>query len=170
MAPANDSESEKEPEQELSPEDELGMYTCLAADDAAANQFTLDNLEKTWRSPIYTFFKPEVTLQYHDGRPCHFFACATKKCKLCAGGMQHFQDSKDKSSTANLKHHVVQCFGEDTVNAAVAGKKTDNCGRLIFSLFACKGKQPVKHSHRVHTNPKVRYVNLEFFSANYYLL
>jgi len=41
MAPANDSKAEKaddgnsefdsEPEQELSPEDELGMYTCLCS-------------------------------------------------------------------------------------------------------------------------------------------
>ena len=61
---------------------------------------------------------------------------------------------------ANLKHHVVRCFGEDAVSAAVTGKKADNCSCSIFSLFARKGKQPVKHSHCVHTNPEVQYVNL----------
>ena len=43
----------------------------FAADDTAANQFTPDSLKKTWQSPIHTFFKPEVTLQYHDGQSCH---------------------------------------------------------------------------------------------------
>ena len=71
---------------------------------------------------------------------------------------------------ANLKHHMVWCFGKDTVNAAVTGKKTDNHSHSIFSLFACKGKQLVKHSHHVHTNPKVWYINLELILANYYLL
>ena len=71
---------------------------------------------------------------------------------------------------ANLKHHTVQCFGEDTVNAAITGKKTDNGSHSIFSLFAHKGKQLVKHLHCVHTNPEVWYANLELIFANYYLL
>lgn len=125
MAPVSDSEAEKaddvnsefdsEPEQELSPENDLGMYTCLfVADDTTANQFTIDNLKKTWQLPIYTFFKPKVTPQYHHGWLCHIFACVTKKCKLCVGGVQCSQDSKDISLMADLKHHAVQCFGKDT--------------------------------------------------------
>ncbi|KAG1720839.1 hypothetical protein EDB19DRAFT_1835776 [Suillus lakei] len=66
------------------------------------------------------FFKPTVIFQYHDMQPCHFFTCAAPTCKLCAGGVHQFQDSKDKSSTANLKHHIVHCFGEDAVNAAIS--------------------------------------------------
>ena len=47
------------------------------------------------------------------------------------------------------------------MNAALTGKKVqDYSSRSIFSLFARKGKQPVKHSHRVHTNSEVRYINL----------
>jgi len=73
----------------------------------------------------------------------------------------HYQDSKDKSSTANLKHHVVpvhalHCFGEDAVNDVIAGKEHSNSSRGILALFTRKGKQPVKYSHRVHTNPEVR--------------
>ena len=133
----------------------------LLRSDTATNKFVPENLKKTWWSPIYTFFKPDVTLQYHEGQPYHFFACAAEKCKLRVGGMWHFQDSKDKSSTANLKHHVIWCFGEDAVNAALTGKKVqDNSSCSIFSLFAHKGKQPVKHSHHVHTNPEVWYINL----------
>ena len=129
----------------------------LLHSDTATNKFVPENLKKTWQSLIYTFFKPDITLQYHEGRPYHFFACAAEKCKLCVGGVRHFQDLKDKSSTANLKHHVIRCSGKDAVNAALTGKKVqDNGSHSIFSLFARKGKQPVKHSHHVHTNPKVR--------------
>ena len=57
---------------------------------------------------------------------------------------------------ANLKHHALRCFGEDAVNAAVAGKHAADRDVSVFALFARKGKQPVKYSHRVHTNPEVR--------------
>lgn len=73
-----------------------------------------------------------------------------------AGGVRRFQDSKDKSSTANLKYHALRCFGEDAVNAAINGKQAPKPNRSIFALFARKGKQPAKYSHRVHTNPEVR--------------
>ena len=122
-------------------------------------------LQEHWRSPIYTFFKPDVVFQYHDGRPSHFFTCAAPKCKLRAGGIRCYQDSKDKASTANLKHHALRCFGEDAVNAAIAGKEHTNHSRGILALFARKGKQPVKYSHRVHTNPEVRYIPLLYINA-----
>jgi hypothetical protein len=102
------------------------------------------------------FFKPDIVIQTHKGRPCHFFFCAARKCKVRAGGVRRFQDSKDKASTANLKHHALRCFGKDAVNAAIAGKQPIDRNRSIFALFAWKGKQPVKYSHRVHTNPEVR--------------
>ncbi|KAG1876086.1 hypothetical protein C8R48DRAFT_745625 [Suillus tomentosus] len=86
---------------------------------------------------------------YHDTRPCHFFTCAAPTCKLCAGGVRRFQDSKDKSSTANLKHYTIHCFGEDAVNAAISGKAaSERNGSLV------------KYSHHVHTNPELQYVLL----------
>ena len=90
--------------------------------------------------------------------------CAAPKCKAPAGGVRRFQDSKDKASTANLKHHALRCFGEDAVNAAIAGKKAPSLSGSIFALFTCKGKQPVKYSHHAHTNPEVRlvYFNILF--------
>jgi hypothetical protein len=72
------------------------------------------------------------------------------------GGVRRFQDSQDKASTANLKHHAICCFGEDAINAAIAGKPTTECNGSIFALFVRKGKQLVKYSHRAHTNPEVR--------------
>ena len=115
-------------------------------------------LKKTWCSPLYSFFKPDVTFQTQDGRPCHFFVCATPKCKVRAGGVRRFQDSQDKASTANLKHHTLHCFGEDAVNTAIVGKEAPSLSGSIFALFARKGKQLVKYLHHAHTNPEVRLV------------
>jgi len=114
----------------------------------------------TWCSPIYTFFKPDVTFQIHHGRPCHFFVCAASKCKASTGGVRRFQDSKDRASTANLKHHALRCFSQDAVNAVITRKEAPSLSGSIFALFARqgKGKQPVKYSHRAHTNPEVRLV------------
>jgi hypothetical protein len=142
---------------ELGPEDQLGMFFFHFLSLSNIN-FTVEELKKHWRSPIYSFFNPDVTFQYHENRPCHFFTCAAPRCKVSAGGVRRFQDSKDKASTANLKHHAIRCFGADAVNDAIAGKKTAP-NTSIFTLFARQGKQPpVKYSHRVHTNPEVRSV------------
>ena len=117
----------------------------------------LEGLKRTWRSPIYTFFKVDkASVQYHDSRLTHFFPCAARKCKTTLGGVRRFQDSKDRSSTANLRHHALKCFGEDAVKG-FAGNTTGQSAS-IFALFARKGQQPVQYSHRSHTNPEVRYV------------
>jgi len=99
--------------------------------------------------------------------PVIFFTCATPKCKLRAGGVRRYQDSKDKVSTANLKHHALRCFGEDAVNAAITKKESTNRSGGIFALFARKGKQLVRYSHRVHTNPEVRYVYLLYIYTSF---
>ena len=140
---------------ELGPKEELGSYSCDSLFMLTLIGF-LEALKAHWQSPIYTFFKPDVEFQYFKNRPCHFFTCTAPKCKTCVGGVCRFQDSKDKSSTTNLKHHALRCFGADTVNAVIAGKKPVERNKSIFALFACKGKQPVRYSHRVHTNPEVR--------------
>jgi hypothetical protein len=72
------------------------------------------------------------------------------------GVVHYFQDSTDEPFTANLKHHTLCCFSEDAINAAIAGKQASKISSSIFTLFACKGKQPMKYSHCVHTNPEVQ--------------
>ena len=67
--------------------------------------FYLECLKRTWRSPIYSFFKTDkVSVQYHNGWLCHFFPCAAWKCKTVAGGVCRFQDCRpgfdSKSSTS----------------------------------------------------------------------
>jgi hypothetical protein len=88
--------------------------------------------------------------------PATFSPAQLASAKSQSGVVRRFQDSKDQSSTANLKHHALRCFGEDAVNEAITGKKSANRNGSIFALFARKGKQPVKYSHRVHSNPEVR--------------
>src|SRR5882672_2209850 len=138
---------------ELGPEEELGSYLCDSLFMLTLIGF-LEVLKAHWQSPIYTFFKPHIEFQYFEDRPCHFFTCTAPKCKTRLGSVHRFQDSKDKSSTANLKHHALWCFGADTINTVIAGKKPIS-NKSIFALFARKGKQPVRYSHHVHTNPEV---------------
>ena len=112
--------------------------------------------KETWRSPIYSFFKPEVTIEVHNGRVAHFFACKAKKCKTEARGVRRYQDKGDKASTANLRHHVIRCFGEDTVNEAIRGESGHRRSGNIFSAFAGQGKRPVTYSHRAHSSNEFR--------------
>ena len=146
---------DEEPDAELTPEQELGLSWYFILFKYDTNKYILDALKWTWHLPIYSFFKPNVTFQNYDGHPCHVFTCAAPKCKAHACVIYHFQDSKDKASTTNLNHHALHCFGEDAVNAVIARKEPPKLSHSIFTLFAQNGKQPVKYSHRVHTNPEV---------------
>lgn len=120
------------------------FISCLAA------------AQKTWRSPIYSFFKSTVTIEVHKNRVSHFFRCAAKKCKTDSKGVRRYLDKGDKSSTANLRHHAIRCFGEDSVNAAVNGDAVTSRSGNIFSIFARQGQNPVSFSHRAHTNTEFR--------------
>ncbi|KAI0245489.1 hypothetical protein BJV78DRAFT_1138365, partial [Lactifluus subvellereus] len=119
-------------------------------------------LKKTWRLSIYSFFKPDITLQYYKGRPYHYFICAAPKCKT--GGVHQFQDSKDKSSTGNLRYHATCCFSEDAVLDAAATKKEDPCS--IHSLFAHHGKQPVRCTIHAYTNSEIHAHIVRWITAN----
>ncbi|KAF8225867.1 hypothetical protein L208DRAFT_1015832, partial [Tricholoma matsutake] len=110
--------------------------------------------KKTWCSWIYSFFIPDVIIQKEDGHISHFFACAVNKCKSKVHGVQHFQDKRDRSSTANLKQHATCCFGEEAVNSAFKGEKFTPSGN-IFTTSAHQGQCPVTYSHCTHTNPEM---------------
>ncbi|KAF8236338.1 hypothetical protein L208DRAFT_1528354, partial [Tricholoma matsutake] len=105
--------------------------------------------KKTWCSKIYSFFQPDVIIWKEDSHVSHFFACASK-----VHSVQHSQDKRDKSSTANLKQHVICCFGEEAVNAALKGEKFTPSSN-IFTSFTCQGQCPVTYSHHTHTNPEM---------------
>ena len=134
---------------------ELGTFIILSSRHLSYDFLSLAAAQRTWRSPIYSFFKAEVKIEHHNGRVAHFFTCSAKKCKTTAGGVRRYQDKADKSSTANLRHHAIRCFGEDVVNAAVNGENASHSGN-IFNSFARQGQKPVTYSFRTHTNPEVR--------------
>ena len=110
----------------------------------------LELLKKTWHLPIYSFFKPDVSVQYHNGHLTHFFPYTTLKCKMKAGGIRCFQDSKDKSLTANLKHHAINCFGAEAIDNTIKGKAGVAQSTSICSLFAHQGQQLVRYSHHTY--------------------
>jgi hypothetical protein len=112
--------------------------------------------KKTWRSAVYSFFKPEVTIEVYKGRIIHVFACSAKKCKTSAKGIRCYQGKADKSSTANLWHHAIRCFGEDAVKTAMKGELSVNRSGNIFNTFARQGKQPATYSHHAHSTPEFR--------------
>ncbi|KIK90253.1 hypothetical protein PAXRUDRAFT_152033, partial [Paxillus rubicundulus Ve08.2h10] len=112
--------------------------------------YNLAALKKTWHSPVYTFFSDNVSIQYYNNCLCHFFPCGSQKCKTKLGGVYHYQDTKDKFSMTNLKHHAIGCFSEDAVNNAHKGKDAGTNSGLIFVAFACQGQQPVNYTHRAH--------------------
>ncbi|KAL6308226.1 hypothetical protein BKA93DRAFT_747193 [Sparassis latifolia] len=94
------------------------------ANDEESPEAELARLQASWRSPVYSFFKlAEVSIDYDDeGRKYHFFPCAARQCKNKYKGVRRYQDSKDKSSTSNLKTHAMKCFGTAAVAAAIQGK------------------------------------------------
>jgi hypothetical protein len=141
-------------------EKELGMFLSSFSLPFHSLLFVVAAKE-TWQSPIYAFFKSEVTIQLHKGRVAHFFACAAKKCKTDARGVRRYQDKGDKSSTANLRHHAVHCFGKDAVDATLTGNGDAASSRSgsIFSAFARQGQRTVTYSHRAHSTPEFRYVH-----------
>ena len=118
-------------------------------------------LKKHWRSPIYSFFKLDaVTVEHIDGWLVHFFPCSARKCKSSTGGVRRYQDSKDKSSTTNLKHHAVACWGKEAVYNAFNGQPIKGQSGSIHAAFARQGQQPVHRTHCMHTNDEVQYGKL----------
>ncbi|KDQ52104.1 hypothetical protein JAAARDRAFT_86992, partial [Jaapia argillacea MUCL 33604] len=76
------------------------------------------------------------------------------KCKNPLKGLWRYQDSKDKSSTSNLKSHVIGCFGAAAIDAVMKGDSA-LCDGSIFSAFARQGQCPVTVSHCTYTNAEL---------------
>ncbi|KAG8214293.1 hypothetical protein J3R82DRAFT_9242 [Butyriboletus roseoflavus] len=136
---------------------DLGPDTAGHAATDIDHENDLVTLKKQWCSPLYSFFKVDaVTIQFVDGRLVHFFPCGAKKCKSPVGGVRRYQDSKDKSSTANLRSHAITCFGKEAVNSACGGNAVNKPSGSIHATFTHQGQQPVNPSYRMYTNDEVR--------------
>jgi len=119
-----------------------------------------ERLQKTWRSPVYGFFKTDIKIDSDNGRPYHFFKCAAKRCKVKGGGIRCYQDSKDRGGTSNLKTHAIKCFGAHAVEAAFKKTSSDTRDGSIFASFARLGQGAVTVSHRAHSIDETRHIFL----------
>ncbi|PBK90661.1 hypothetical protein ARMGADRAFT_1032205 [Armillaria gallica] len=68
----------------------------------------------TWNAPVYAFYSPIPSIEYHDGHKCYVWTCMAKNCHH---EVNHFLDTTDAPSTKNLQNHVNKCWGEDMLNA-----------------------------------------------------
>ncbi len=139
--------------------------SCQPLEIGILNTF-IEKLLKDWDAPIYVFFKPEPTIQYHEGRKAHVFECAASHCRCKTKYVRRFLDTKDAKSTSNLRRHAKLCWGDDTVAAAddtrdvksarEALSKRKDLNGSITAAFERAGKGKVTYSHRQHTKKESR--------------
>ncbi|KAJ7340624.1 hypothetical protein DFH08DRAFT_963494 [Mycena albidolilacea] len=125
-------------------------------DPQVQDQAELDALKAKWTSPIYGFFRSDVTIDYTDGRKYHFFQCVARHCKSKENGVKRYQDNTDRSSTSNLKKHARQCFGAAAVNSAIEGKTQPRPDGSIFEAFARTGQAQTTSTSRTLSDAEIR--------------
>jgi len=124
-------------------------------------------LKKDWNAPIYSFFHPVPTIDYHKGRRFHEFTCAAKGCQK---RIRRYLDKADAKSTGNLRKHAKKCWGIETVEAADKTKDASEARQSgitsghpngsITGLFERVGKGKGTFSHRQHTKMETKFVYL----------
>jgi len=153
---------------------EVELGECSQRFWALINYSIVDRLKKDWMSLIYAFFDAP-TIEYIKKRRCHVFACFAKGCKQ---KLHCFLDTKDSSSTSNMRKHVHKCWGEETVKLADSAKGAAEVqdkligGILwdgsIMMAFEHKEKGQVTYSHCQHTKI-VSYTHLLVFCLHFKL-
>ena len=79
---------------------------------------------------------------------CQVFTCASEVCKAKVQDVLHYQDSKDVTSTGNLKRHAIRCFRDEVVDATLKRESIIPLGH--------RGQGPVQHLYHVCTNLDLR--------------
>ncbi len=93
-----------------------------------------EKLKKGFHSPIYTFYRPKIEIKYCCSRTSkksqkhHVFVCAAPGCKHCVA---RNQETRDQSLSSNLKDHARQCWGINTVKAALQVKDLDQAQVIL---------------------------------------
>jgi hypothetical protein len=123
-----------------------------------------DRLAKTWTATVYAFFHPP-TIHVESGRQYVEFRCMGKGCRH---KRRRYLDTRDVSSTSNLRDHVKKCSAWGTGNEIL--KEVDALKTLpdaqkvvatysrsgdISSAFALQGKK-VTYSHKQHTKSQAK--------------
>lgn len=121
-------------------------------------------MQESWNSPIYAFFKPDVHIDRTKGAAAYVFRCAAPKC---SAPIRRALDTKDKTSTSNLRRHVKSCkhWGEGVLAEAYK-HKTDVEARPVIqaylrtgsltAFFKRLGKGKLTFSTRQHTSKEAR--------------
>ncbi|PPQ83573.1 hypothetical protein CVT26_004003 [Gymnopilus dilepis] len=121
-----------------------------------------ERMMEGWNSPIYAFFHPVPSIEEDkDGRWYHRFHCFAKSCK---GSVKRYLDTKDSGSTSNMRKHAINCWGAETVQAAMDASNLDGARNVlanhkdgsIAAAFQVKGKGKVTYSQRQHTRQQTR--------------
>ncbi|KAI0757810.1 hypothetical protein C8Q80DRAFT_1061563, partial [Daedaleopsis nitida] len=115
-----------------------------------------------WDSPIYAFYHSRPRIEYVKGRRVHTFKCAARGCKV---QLRRYLDSRDRSSTGNLRRHARSCWGNDAVNAACEAVDLKEARQKVVEGILHDGsitasferkKGAVTFSHRPHTRAEMR--------------
>ncbi|KAJ7355968.1 hypothetical protein DFH08DRAFT_511929 [Mycena albidolilacea] len=125
-------------------------------DPEVQDQAELNALKVKWTSPVYGFFRADVTVAYADGRKYNFFPCAARHCKSKDNRVRRYQDNQDRSSTSNLKKHAWHCFGDTAVQSAIDGKTKLSADGSIFKVFAGNKQTQTTPTARTLSDAEIR--------------
>ena len=114
-------------------------------------------------------FRPEVLINYINGRRAHDFSCAAKQCKGRGKNprlIRRYLDTGDSKSTGSLRRHAKACWGEENVARADQAGDIDTAQNAlkgavlrdgsITAVFERSGKGKFTYSHRQHTKTETR--------------
>jgi hypothetical protein len=149
--------------EEESDESELGEFKSIRSLLYLIITLT-ERLKKSWTAPIYGFYKADVKIGYDEGRKYHLFRCDGRSCTET---IRRYLDTKDRSSTSNLRKHARTCWGKDAVKVVDDAKNADEVRNkhvkalkqhgTITAAFERTGKGKVTYSHTQHTPIETRY-------------
>ena len=114
-------------------------------------------MKKRWTSSVYAFYEPTPEIEYDGTRCSHVFKCLNRSCGMT---VRRFLDTKDHSSTSNLRVHAKTCWGPEAVAAAAEALSVQVArDEIVASIlktgtitahFERKGGQ-ITYSARQHT-------------------
>ncbi|KAF9038032.1 hypothetical protein BJ165DRAFT_1416792 [Panaeolus papilionaceus] len=131
---------------------------------------------KDWTAPIYAFYHPIPVIGHENKRRYHEFQCYVKGCDK---KIQRYLDTKDATSSGNMRKHAKKCWGDEAVNTAGAARnvkaarevllKTKRKDGSLAAAFLAQGDTLLTYSHCQHTSQQTRYVLMKTGRPEYQL-
>ncbi|KAL1937246.1 hypothetical protein VTO73DRAFT_13915 [Trametes versicolor] len=147
--------------EEVPDEDEVEIIEKTQDDE---DKELISRMRDSWSAPVYAFFSPDVYVERAKGRTAIVFKCAAPKCKKL---VRRYLDTKDATSTSNLRSHVKVCsrWGEGVLTEASKYKSADDARAVteayqrtgtITTIFKRLRKGKLTFSTRQHTTQETR--------------